>query len=511
MMLSRSSNDIVADDERNIIVVQLAEYGDVREVSDDGITRYRETFQSMKMADRVAAKDAHGGSIIGHADIQSFRDRPNPTVDLHIADTTAGRDLMALVRNGTVDSVSVEFIPSDKDTEDDGVVVRNDALVSAVAFAHRPAHQAPILATREDNTPQTKETNMADTATPDIAAEAVTRTDLDGIVDELKRELVAYAPATVANPHSDFLKFRSFGEFSQSVANGDTDSKLLTRALFDQVTGANPGLIPQGWVSQVFGIIDRGRRTVTAFGATGLPGSGMDINWPYFDGDLTAIVATQATQKTAVNSVAVSIKKGSANIATYAGGSDISYQLIRRSDPSYLDSYMRIMALAYAAETDAAANAQALAAATEGPAWNPASDDADALRAALFESSIAVENATGQPASFAVVASDVFLAIGSLADLWPTMYGTSNVAGTADAASLNVTVSGLPILHDPYAAAGSFIVSNSAAGAWAEEGPMTVSAEDVELLGQNVAVWGMGVFTPYLPAGIIEIPATATP
>ena len=36
---------------------------------------------------------------------------------------------------------------------------------------------------------------------------------------------------------------------------------------------------------------------------------------------------------------------------------------------------------------------------------------------------------------------------------------------------------------------------------------MTVSAEDVELLGQNVAVWGMGVFTPYLPAGIIKIPA----
>ena len=168
---------------------------------------------------------------------------------------------------------------------------------------------------------------------------------------------------------------------------------------------------------------------------------------------------------------------------------------------------MRIMALAYAAETDAAANAQALAAATAGEIWAPSTGTADELRTALFLASVDVETATGQPAEFAVVASDVFAAIGSLGDLWPVNYGTSNVAGTADAASLRVNVSGLPILHDPYAAAGSFIVSNSSAGAWAEEGPMTVSAEDVELLGQNVAVWGMGVFTPYLPAGIIKIPA----
>ena len=96
------------EDDRNIIVVQLAEYGDIREVSDDGHTRYRETFQSMRLSDRVAAKDQHGGSIIGHADTKSFRDKPNPTVDLHIADTTAGRDLMALVRNrlGLADAVS---------------------------------------------------------------------------------------------------------------------------------------------------------------------------------------------------------------------------------------------------------------------------------------------------------------------------------------------------------------------------------------------------------------------
>ena len=285
--LHRSTSNVIADDDKNIVIVQLAEYGDVREVSDDGLTRYRETFQSMKLADRVAAKDAHGGAIIGHADPSSFRNAPAPTVDLHIADTTAGRDLMALVRNGTNDSVTVEFAPDPSDHEVDGVMVRNNALVGAVAFALRPAHNAPILATRDTTpTPNTKETNMADTATPDTAAaDAVTTAILADAMDELKREIVTFNTThDTVNPYGDLAKFRSLGEFSQAVANEQVESKLLTRALFDQVIGDNPGVVPPGWVMNVYGIIDRGRRTINAFGSTGLPGSGMDINWPYFDG-----------------------------------------------------------------------------------------------------------------------------------------------------------------------------------------------------------------------------------
>jgi hypothetical protein len=138
----------------------------------------------------------------------------------------------------------------------------------------------------------------------------------------------------------------------------------------------------------------------------------------------------------------------------------------------------------------------------------PGSADADDVRAAFFAASALVQTATGSPASFALAATDVFGIIGGLAGLYPSGYGTANVAGTADAASLRVDVSGLPVIHVPGMTAGRLLVSNGQAASWFEDGPLTVAAEDVEKLGQNVAVWGMGAFGAFLPAGIVEIAVT---
>jgi hypothetical protein len=503
--LHRSTSDIVADDDNNIVVVQLAKYGEVRTV-DDGAGRYRETFQSMRLADRVAAKDAHYGNLIGHADVSSFRDAPQPTVDLHIADTAAGRDLMALVRNGTLDSVSVEFAPDPSDRTVDGVMVRNNAVVGAVAFALRPAHSAPILATRE--TPNIGEPTMAETATPEtVAVDAVTRTELDAAVDDLKRDMLTVTQIGTVSPFADYAKYRSIGEYFLA-ADAGTAPKLLHRVLADQITTDNPGVVPPAWLSTVYGIIDRGRPLVTAFGAESAPASGMEIDWPFFDGNLAAIVAAQTPEKTGINSVKVSFKKGTKALSTFAGGSDISYQLLRRSSPSYLAAYMQVMTSAYAAETDQFAAGQAFAAATAGTVWVPSTGTLADLIQSLMDASIVVQTATGSPAQFAVVASDVFSAIANLTGLYPAIYGTSNVLGVAQANTLSVEISGINIIHDPYMATGQFIVSNNVAATWFEDGPMTVTAEDVELLGQNVAVWGMGAFAPLLPAGIIKILAT---
>jgi hypothetical protein len=51
-------------------------------------------------------------------------------------------------------------------------------------------------------------------------------------------------------------------------------------------------------------------------------------------------------------------------------------------------------------------------------------------------------------------------------------------------------------------------VSNRLAATWFEDGPFSVAAEDVEKLGQNVAVWGMGNFAATNPAGIVQLAVT---
>ena len=296
-LLHRSSSDIIADDEGNTVVVQLAQYGDVREVSDGG-PRYRETFRSMHLSDRVHVLDAHGGKVIGHADVTSWRADPQPTVDVKIADTSAGRDLLALVRNGTIGNVSVEFAPSPTDKLVDGVMVRENALVGGIAFAFRPAHNAPILATREDPTPK-DEPIMADTATPEITVDAVTREDLNLAVDDLKREMVSFN--TTSSNVDEFSRLREFPNLATAAIAAFEDpemNSLLRRVLADQTTTTAAGLIQKGWLNEVFGIINLGRRSISAFGTAALPQTGMSVDFPYLDTlDLTCLLYTSPSPR----------------------------------------------------------------------------------------------------------------------------------------------------------------------------------------------------------------------
>lgn len=500
------------DVDARTLVVRLCRWDDPHPVRDRDGAQYREQWArgSMRLAEPAYVVDAHGGNLIGWAgDLRDGDD--GPTVELTIARSSAGNDALALIDSATTRSVSVEFTPApDGAIRDGDLITRTAAVVHGVAFAFRPAHDAPIL--HRDETPMTDV--MPDTSPVPARRDAtdVAVLELRGDLDELIQQVATLprdlSPGSAAHP---LAQYRSLGQFVRATWDDAIPPAVLMRALVDQITTDNPGVIPPGWVREVKGIVDAGRPLVTAFGVESTPSSGMDVNWPYFDGDLLTLVGQQATEKTAIVSVKVSLKRGTEGLDTYAGGSDLSYQLIRRSDPSYLDAYMRIMMAAYAAVTDKAAGTAATTVATGTGTWDATATDAAAgLRAALFAASVDVAAVTGTPASFAVAASDVFVKIGSLDGLWPAMYGTNNTAGTADARSLVVNVSGLPVIHDPYLPAGTLIVSNGQAGGWFEDGPFTVTAEDVEKLGQNVAVWGMGAFGGFSPAGIVEVAVTLT-
>jgi len=519
-MLLRESATLTADTAARTITARLCNYDEPRFVHvKDG--QFTETFRrgSVRLADRVHVTDDHTGNLIGRA-TSMVEDDSGPTVTLAIAPTAAGNDLLALVDSGILDSVSMEFDPDGGDewTADRTAVTRHRAVVHGVAFAFRPAHAAPIL-TRTDTGVSMEATVMPDTPpVPAVAptVQALTTEHLERamteIRDDLARATTVPAGLTYGTATHPLAEFRALVDYADAVYAGDAPKDLLHRALADQVTTANPGVIPPGWVSTVFGILEQSRPLIEAFGTEPLPEAGMDVNWPYFNGDLLTLVGEQVTQKTAVTSVVVNLLKGTAPLHTYAGASDLSYQLIRRSSPSYRDAYLRIMYAAYAAVTDKAAGAQLIATLGRGNiTLDPLAATADTLRAALFGASAKVELATGSPATFAIASSDVFVKLGGLPNLFPVMYGTANASGTADAASLRIEVSGIRIINDPFLPAGSLHVSNGQAASWFEEGPMTVAVDDVEKLGQNVAVWGMGTFGAHVPKGIVQISVAPPP
>jgi hypothetical protein len=163
------------------------------------------------------------------------------------------------------------------------------------------------------------------------------------------------------------------------------------------------------------------------------------------------------------------------------------------------------MAASYALVTDNVF-VDAIVAASTPQEYVFASDtDGSAFRSGVFQASVAVETATGRPAEFVLVASNVFNAIGGWSTFFPLPYGVQNVSGVATAGTLGVQVSGLPVIHDRNLAAGSIIVSNSGAASWIEDGPSLATAENVGKIGRDVSIYGYGVTATYNAAGVISM------
>ena len=156
-------------------------------------------------------------------------------------------------------------------------------------------------------------------------------------------------------------------------------------------------------------------------------GSGLTLNWPYFAGDLSAIVAAQAAENDEVNSVDIDILKGTVELATFAAGSRLTMQVIERTSPSYVDAHQRIMLGAYGTTTDYNVQAQMWAQGTPGVDYDFAADTTGAdFREAVFSAAVDVEYATGEPASAVFVNDVLFKQIGGWSTFMPSAFSKNS-------------------------------------------------------------------------------------
>lgn len=537
------------------------------DVTDDNRTTYRERWEagSLVAGDTVEVYGGHvqtprgleRGPLIGVArNITAAADGLHGT--LHLA-TDEGRRVHELAALGVRAAVSIEATPSADPTEVDGVMVRTaaaPAMLTGVAVILPPAHPAYAGATVTAVRAAPDAGAAGDTALVDetdeeralreareLIAAADARAAADGaapatgdvpaaraaIAEMVRGEVARYgmgrAPARAVHPLARYgsaldmlvaarqAPVAEQRQLRDQFAAAYAEYREVGRVLTNQITPDNPGVMPPTWLQTIFGVVDTGRPGITAMGGPQSAGdTGMDIYWPYYDGDLTTLVGEQAAQKTEVVSVQVSFKRGQATLKTYAGGSDVSYQLQRRSSPSYMAAYNRLLQASFGIVTDMAFNAALVAGAGATVVYDPATADADGsgLKAALFAASAKVKKATGKPATAVLAASDVYAALGGKGWLQPPQYGTQNVPGTASASTLRINVSGLEITEAVGMAAGNMVISNDQAAGWFEDGPFIVTAEDVAKLGTDAAIWGMGITGITTPLGVVKTsPTTA--
>lgn len=440
-------------------------------------------------------------------------------------DTSRGRDAETEAREGARRGFSVGALIKKFTETEDGVRDVTSWDAAHLGIVRRPAFSsAGIQFSAAAHTPE-KENPMPDTV--DVAQLAEKVAELPKIVELAEKvdsmptiaqlaEKVAEAldldnaPAHPLAPFATAAEF--YAEFQAATAAEDKDKVDALQAAFavpDQTTPNNPGVMPPAWRTDIKKRIDRRTPAIRAFGTIGLPATGMDVTWPYLDPalDVDAIIQRQLTEKSELQGVPINILKASESIKTAGAVSDISYQLLMRSAPSYLAAHNEILLAAWARYIEARFTAQLLAKGTDTGAATPTTatpTTAAALRGRLFELSADVEDATGSPADVVLVSSDVWGSIGADPDLVNPAYGTQNVGGTSSAKTLNINVNGLDVQRAPFLPDGTLVVASSDAAKASNSGARVATAEDVRKLGRDVAVWGM--YTDgevYFPGGIL--------
>jgi HK97 family phage prohead protease len=544
------------------LTIRLVKWGEVADHTHEGI---RETFAPGAFAGSDPARvtiesQEHRRDLVGRGVSLEERD-DGAYLTARIAKTHAGDDLLTLIREGVLSAASVVFRPISSRKRSDGVIERTLAELARVAILDRGAYpsaavvsvrnepdppvqepavqevamsdeQTPVEATAETEAPITPEQAAPQTPqedpvppTPEPLVERAAP-DLSPRLDRIEQQLAVISSSPALTPadivQSALAQVGTFAEFIErahaepiAVAGGRpvddglraAFAEFMQRDLADQITGNNAGAVPAGWITDLKRLVDFGRPVITAFGGPQpLPATGMTVQWPYVSSNNT-LIGVQSTQKTEVTSARVDIGSDSATIGTYAGASDISEQLLRRSGGNYRAWYDRIMLAYWARVTDAAFAAALEAAGTAATYGWDADTTGQNLKEAIFAASVQVETASGAPAQFALAATDVFTQLARLTEIVPASPpgNPSNANGTLDAGELRVQVAGLPIIHARGLATGRVLVSNRLAAEWLEDGPFTATAPDVALLGQNVAWFSFGVAATYIPAALVEL------
>jgi HK97 family phage prohead protease len=423
-------------------------------------------------------------------------------IEFQIGNTTLGRDAATLARMGASKGLSVGFNPVESawaKTRDK--VEHLKAKLLEVSLTPYPAYAtAGVADIREGET-------MSETMDTTTEVQASVDNEAREAVAEVREEMRSLAAKLHTSEATHPLEqFRSFGDYVKAVYSGETEN----RALDVQTLADAPGLVPPVWMRDIKGVLDRGRPCISAIGGpTSAAGAGMVVNWPYFDGDLSAIVAAQAAEGDEVNSVDIDIKKGTATLATYAAGSRLTFQVIERTDPSYVDAHQRIMLGAYGTETDYAYQAALWANDTAGVDYDFSADSTgSAFIEAVWAAAIDVETATGQPAEVVYCSSAVMKKLGAWSAFQAQNYPVQNVGGVFDGRTGRATVMGLPlVLAREFAVddSESAIVTNRQAIGWLEDGPRLATNDVAGNLGRDVAIYGYAVASPYISAGIVGI------
>jgi phage head maturation protease len=438
-----------------------------------------------------------------------------------VAPTPAGDEFLTLASEGIVDGVSMEIDnnPTIEVRSHNGRRLNyvRKAKLNGVSPTYQPAYaEARVLAVRSQEEAAMAEQEQAAVAAEETPAQPAPSYDFSGferavgglsttndkIIERLEKMEERYrSDFTVPAPEAEDAPKATIGVWANTalrMLTGENVPKaeLVARQVQELITSDNLGVVPEAFISELRGVIDPARPFMESTRRLPVPASGTTMRVPIITQRPT--VALQANEKDELSSQKTIITSDTFEMVSKGGVGDISLQLLKRSDPSFLDLYVRLLAEAYALEAEDEA-VTALLNSAGGIGTSESLDPADLELGAAFETAF---NEVRRPPDTIWMSTQ---AISEFIDAKATttnqpLYSTLQTSATA-AGGITGTISGLRAVHVPALDShGAYaLVGPSNGFAWAEDGTYTLQVDIPSKAGRDVAIFGMLWFVPWYP------------
>jgi len=413
--------------------------------------------------------------------------------------STGGNDALVMAQEGLVSGLSIgaEIIASAPSR--DGHTIVTAAKLKEVSLVTEPAFKSaqvleiaaeevlPAEQVQPESEPQVEETTKVEAPAVEAAAEEAARPTV--AASHYVRERTA--PITSAQ----------YLEASIKSALGDDEARRTVRAA-DDSTSTNTGLtLPQhlnSFITDTFS----GRPAFDAVTRQALVESGMSFTVPrlYTNASSadTAPAVADVNEGASVTDTGMTSAYDTVSVNKFAGLNRVSWELIDRSSPAFMELLMAELRKAYEAATDKALIAAFTASGTQATSV--------ATTAAGLQSFISVEGAAaykgtgGDFANKLVASTDQWAAITGYADstgraLYSAQGSTQNASGTAVASSVRGNILGTDLIVDHnITTAGlidesAFLVAPGSVYVW--ESPQTQLRLNVLTTGElEIALYG---------------------
>jgi len=354
-----------------------------------------------------------------------------------ISATSEGNDMLELIKDEAVDSVSVGVDVVDASYDDNGTMVIKKANWVELSLVTAPAFKGAMITEVAATEPQEETTTMS----------------------EVKVEASVEAPAPApqmlfAAPKKEFV-MPTAGEYISKLCQGGAVAAEflanLKAAAPDVVTTDTPGLLPTPILGPVYNNLIGRRPVIDAIGARAMPGGGKVFSRPKVTTHTTIGLSNGENQPLDAGTFVVA--KENVTKAVYGGYVKLSEEDIDWSEPEVLGALVDDMSREYGKQTEDAVEAALKAGITTTRAAFDTTDPAE-WAAWIYGASQTILNASTHLPTHLFASPSFWGALGQLSDtadrpLFPQV-GPMNAFGNVAPGTLSANAFGLSVVVCPY-------------------------------------------------------------